>query len=260
MDNNIKEKIMDVSKELFLKKGYKETKITDIARQMHISPSTIYLYFDGKKDLFDSLDIPEAKVLQPEHDARRNEIVRIALLLFGEKGFDGTSMNMIAKRAGISKASLYQYFDDKDNLFAVVMKETPFHYNFHTIEPDINTTDFRTIVYKIGKAYMSIFDTPERIAFTRTILRDSNKHPEISNMYHKNGLGYVAQCLADVMESYKDQLRTDIDFYLAAKTYVGSLFAFVIQYKVIIGVNAQYSDDEILDASTDIFLRGVLKN
>lgn len=84
-------------------------------------------------------------------------------------------------------------------------------------------------------------------------------HPEISDMYHKYGIGYVAQCVADYLEKFKDQLRPDVDLYLAAKTYVGSLFAFAVQYKVIIGVNQKYTDKEIVDLSTDIFVRGIIK-
>ena len=141
----------------------------------------------------------------------------------------------------------------KKKLFSAVMKDTPFHFNFTTIKPEIDNCDLKSAIEKIGIAYMSIFDTPERIAFTRTIIRDSNKHPEISNMYHKNGIGYVAQCVADYLEKFKIQLRPDIDLYLAAKTYVGSLFAFAVQYKIIIGVDRQYTDEEIVKLSSDIF-------
>lgn len=257
METDKKALIVKVARDVFMEKGYKETKITDIAKAAGVSPATIYLYFDGKKDLFDSLGIPEVKNLHPELDNKRNTILRAALLLFGEKGFDGTSMDMIARQIGYSKATLYQYFENKEELFSAVMKDTPFHFNFTTIKPEIDNCDLKSAIEKIGIAYMSIFDTPERIAFTRTIIRDSNKHPEISNMYHKNGIGYVAQSVADYLEKFKIQLRPDIDLYLAAKTYVGSLFAFAVQYKIIIGVDRQYTDEEIVKLSSDIFIRGI---
>lgn len=259
MEGDKKTAIIDAARKVFLEKGYKETKITDIAKTAGVSPATIYIYFSGKKDLFDSLEIPEVKDLHPELDNKRSTILRAALLMFGEKGFDGASMDMIARQIGYSKATLYQYFENKEELFSAVMKETPFHFNFTTIKPEIDSSDLKSAIEKIGIAYMSIFDTPERIAFTRTIIRDSNKHPEISNMYHKNGIGYVAQCVADYLEKFKEQLRPDIDLYLAAKTYVGSLFAFAVQYKIIIGVDRQYTDEEIVKISSDIFLRGILK-
>ena len=62
MESGKKDRILEVAKKIFLEKGYKETKITDIAKAAGISPATIYLYFNGKKDLFDSLQIPEAEM------------------------------------------------------------------------------------------------------------------------------------------------------------------------------------------------------
>ena len=48
--------------------------------------------------------------------ARREQIVTIAARLFGEKGYDGTSLRDIAEAAGITKAALYYHFPDKERL------------------------------------------------------------------------------------------------------------------------------------------------
>ncbi|MCD8153078.1 MAG: TetR/AcrR family transcriptional regulator; helix-turn-helix transcriptional regulator, partial [Clostridiales bacterium] len=248
---------LEVSRELFLKKGYCETKIIDISKAAGISPATIYLYFSGKKELFDSLDIPEVEDLHPQFEKKRAEIIRAALIMFGEKGFDGTSMDAIAKQIGYSKATLYQYFENKEELFSAVMKETPFHFNFTSLHPQIEEYDLTAAVREIGMCYMSLWDTPERVAFTRMIISDSKKHPKISNIYHKNGIGYVTRCLTDCLEKYDAQIRKDIDLYLAAKTYVSSLFAFAVQYKVVVGVDCRYTNEEFIKLLTDIFVRGI---
>lgn len=260
MENGKKDRILVSAKKIFLEKGYRETKITDIASAAGVSPATIYLYFDGKKDLFDALQIPEAEDFHPQFENRRSEIVHAALIMFGDKGFDGTTMDMIAKQMGYSKATLYQYFENKEDLFSTVMKETPFHFNFTSIKPRIDNYDLKSAIKEIGLCYLAIFDAPERIAFTKTIIQDSKKYPEISNMYHKNGIGYVARCVTDYLIKFQSQLREEIDLYLAAKTYVGSLFAFAVQYKVVVGVDRQYSDVEIVDLSSDIFIRGIMKS
>jgi len=49
--------------------------------------------------------------------ARREQIVTIAAALFGQKGYDGTSLRDIAEAAGITKAALYYYFPDKERLY-----------------------------------------------------------------------------------------------------------------------------------------------
>ncbi|NSX56105.1 TetR/AcrR family transcriptional regulator [Parasulfitobacter algicola] len=48
---------------------------------------------------------------------RKQEIIDIASNLFIENGFAGTSINAVAKAAGIQKASLYHHFPSKEALF-----------------------------------------------------------------------------------------------------------------------------------------------
>ena len=244
MESDVREKILETARCIFLKEGYKGTTINSIARAAGISPSTIYLHFNGKKDLFENLDISEEEALQDAYNANRTSILQTALILFGEHGYDGVSMDMLARESGYSKATLYQYFKDKEELYSAVMQETPFYFNFLSIQ--------------IGLAYLAVFDTPERIALTRAIIRDSKRHPEVSSIYHKNGIGYVARCVETVLKRYTGNLQEGVDTYLASKTYVGSLFGFAIQYKIVVGVEPQYEDDEIVDTLTKIFLHGIL--
>ncbi|MCZ3365423.1 MULTISPECIES: TetR/AcrR family transcriptional regulator [Methanobacterium] len=54
---------------------------------------------------------------------KREDIISTAEKLFFSKGYDDVSMNDIAKDVGMSKATLYLYFDNKDSLFfAVVLR------------------------------------------------------------------------------------------------------------------------------------------
>ena len=48
---------------------------------------------------------------------RQSEIYRKALDLFTQKGYNGTSMSMIAKALGMTKANLYHYCSSKETLF-----------------------------------------------------------------------------------------------------------------------------------------------
>ncbi len=53
--------------------------------------------------------------------ARRREICRIAARVFYEKGYDGASMQEIAKAVGLTKAGLYHHVGSKDNLLFEIM-------------------------------------------------------------------------------------------------------------------------------------------
>ena len=57
-------------------------------------------------------------------EARPAEILAAALALFTEKGFSATRMEDISSRAGLSKAAIYLYFDDKVALLQALVKDT----------------------------------------------------------------------------------------------------------------------------------------
>ena len=52
---------------------------------------------------------------------RREQLLEIGRSLFAEKGFDATSVEEIAQRAGVSKPVVYEHFGGKEGLYAVVV-------------------------------------------------------------------------------------------------------------------------------------------
>lgn len=56
-------------------------------------------------------------------DARPQELLAAALDLFVERGYASTRLEDVAKRAGVSKGTLYLYFTNKEELFKAVVRE-----------------------------------------------------------------------------------------------------------------------------------------
>jgi AcrR family transcriptional regulator len=56
-------------------------------------------------------------------DARRQQILDVAIQEFGRTGYFGTSMNDIAEAAGVTKPVLYQHFDSKADLYRALLDE-----------------------------------------------------------------------------------------------------------------------------------------
>ena len=52
---------------------------------------------------------------------RRDQLITVARTCFAEKGLDGTSIEEIAARAGVSKPIIYEHFGGKEGLYAVVV-------------------------------------------------------------------------------------------------------------------------------------------
>ena len=58
---------------------------------------------------------------QEIREAKRNQIMDSALVLFADLGFTSTSINMIAKKASISKGLVYNYFESKEDLIKTIL-------------------------------------------------------------------------------------------------------------------------------------------
>jgi AcrR family transcriptional regulator len=56
-------------------------------------------------------------------DARREQILDVAIQVFGGSGYYGASMNDIAEAAGVTKPVLYQHFDSKGDLYGALLDE-----------------------------------------------------------------------------------------------------------------------------------------
>src|SRR5215218_9616376 len=58
-----------------------------------------------------------------EDGSKRRQILDGARKMFMDLGFDGASMNEIARAAGVSKGTLYVYFTDKNRLFEAMVED-----------------------------------------------------------------------------------------------------------------------------------------
>lgn len=117
---------------------------------------------------------------------KRNVIVNAALRAFLEEGYEGSSVNRIAKDAGVSIKTLYRHFTGKDDLFAAVMAAacTP------TTRPDGDTEApwLPLPPYKalsmMAESYLRDLLSKDQLALYRVVVRDSAHFPAIGRLYH----------------------------------------------------------------------------
>ncbi|MEY2632822.1 MAG: hypothetical protein RIR00_1476 [Pseudomonadota bacterium] len=65
---------------------------------------------------------PAAPRWQRRAEARPEEVLQAALAAFAERGYAATSLDEVARRAGITKGTLYLYFPNKAELFKAVVR------------------------------------------------------------------------------------------------------------------------------------------
>src|SRR5258708_32927380 len=97
--------------------------------------------------------------LTREEPARRAErVVEVAANMFLERGFDATSMEAVAEKAGIAKPTLYAWYRDKAELFTAVLRLLIEHF----VAPlgrrlhELQRTEAETALTDIGRHVIAV--------------------------------------------------------------------------------------------------------
>src|SRR5437588_9315210 len=95
-----------------------------------------------------------------EDSAKRRQIMDGARAVFLAQGFDAASMGEIARVAGVSKGTLYVYFENKEELFdAIVGNECRAHAEtIFSFDP--NDHDVAAVLARLGVAYAQFLCRP----------------------------------------------------------------------------------------------------
>src|SRR3954452_9220816 len=75
---------------------------------------------------------------------KRQQIIEGARRVFIEMGFDAASMNDITRAAGVSKGTIYVYFENKEELFEALIEEerqTIFSNLYNALDPEQDPRD-----------------------------------------------------------------------------------------------------------------------
>jgi AcrR family transcriptional regulator len=118
-----------------------------------------------------------------EESAQLNEDVRqAALSLFLEYGYEGTSVDAIARAAGTTKASLYARFDTKEALFVSVVRWAIGRADWPIDEPEPpDLDDLEAALRSISDAAIRRALHPDMINLTRIAVTQSARFPDLAH-------------------------------------------------------------------------------
>lgn len=127
-------------------------------------------------------------VVQAKHerrkDARPGELLDAALDLFVEKGFAATRAEEVARRAGVSKGTLFLYFSSKEELFKAVVREnisgrfTEWNAEFNAFEG--STADM--LRHSLALWWARLGST-KASGITKLMLGEADNFPELAAFY-----------------------------------------------------------------------------
>ncbi|MBZ9603225.1 TetR/AcrR family transcriptional regulator [Phyllobacterium chamaecytisi] len=115
-------------------------------------------------------------------------ILTTARKLFLEQGYDTSSMDMVARTAGVSKATLYVYFQSKEALLlALVEHEIQALGPGPMWKPGSGPLDVEKTLRHIADSFTAFFLTDKGLALHRLIIAQASRFPEIGRAFYEAG-------------------------------------------------------------------------
>ena len=194
-------------------------------------------------------------------DERGPEILAAAIDVFAARGFAAARLDEVAARAGVTKGTLYLYFENKEALFKAIVHEQ--------LLPRLAEADERARGYT-GPATVLLLEVIKTIAdavigtrlglIPKLVIADAGNFPELARFYVDEVIARGMGVFSRILERGVAQGEfRKIDLAVAAPVCIGPLLLLAI-WKNVLEPHAKrkIDKDQYIAAYTDIVLRGLL--
>ena len=177
--------------------------------------------------------------------------------VFMAAGFEGASVDEIARAASVSKATLYSYFPDKRLLFAEVARVEA----CKQAQLSLDEIDFAGppagVLRIAGKRLLTFITSEFGQQMITLCTAESGRFPELGRQFYDSGPGLVRQHFATYFEKATAAGLLDIDDTLLAADQFAELCKAGIFARMQCGVQTRFTEDEIdkvVDGAVEMFM------
>jgi AcrR family transcriptional regulator len=193
---------------------------------------------------------------------RPREICAAALELFAERGFAAAKLEDIARRAGVSKATLYLYFEDKEDLFRAVIRDTVAP-NLSGIRETVQGADmpFADVVRALLPRFAELTERVPIGAVAKIVIGESRNFPELAKVYYDHVVSQAIGLISGVLE--KAQASGEIrrgDPRLQAMSLMGPMLMGLLWRETLVPAGGAPIDfDALAKQHAETVLEGLLQ-
>ncbi len=147
-------------------------------------------------------------------------------VFFLELGFNDTTMQIVASRAGASKETLYRHFGSKEGLFSEVVRARAERV-YGQVESEIGQrNDPRDVLKKLGYNLLGKLLSEDPLCLFRIVISEVQRTPELGRIFFEQGPNQLLKDLASYLEyATKQGMLKCQEPALAAKLFLGSVVA-----------------------------------
>lgn len=193
---------------------------------------------------------------RPVDPAKRAAILDTARELFFEHGY-GVGLETIAARAGVSRQTIYNLFESKDDLFAAIVQESSGQITAALAELTPESTP-RDVLTALGVGFLSKILSDRAVQFQRLLIGSAASFPTLGPTFYANGPGRGLARLAAYLDRETTNQRLAVsDPVLAAEQFFGMLMGHRSMRRTL-RIDGELPPEEIrrrVDAAVSAFLR-----
>lgn len=188
----------------------------------------------------------------------REKIVKAALKVFSEKGYNGATTSEIAREAGVAEGTIFRYFPTKkDLLFGVANPVVVASLRTKLADwRDYSPEEFLKALLR-----NRLMIVKENIELVKILLLESQFHPELKDRFLTEVILPAAKLLQGYFKEQEEKgIFRDIDTEISIRALAGMVAIFVAWRYAFEGEKyVKFEDEELISAIVDIFLNGMLK-
>lgn len=197
---------------------------------------------------------------RPRSQDKYLSILDAAADRFLTSGFDRTSMDEVARQAGVSKQTVYSHFQNKDRLFVEVIRQKLDEY-FHVEEFDVEKgLPIREVLERIGRQVLSLIMSQDAMAMQRLMSGGGQdaEHVKMAQLFYEAGPREVQTQIARVLEKAVKRGQVQLTDSTKAAQRLLALLRGDLYYRACMGLETDPSAEAIEEHArdcADLFLR-----
>jgi TetR/AcrR family transcriptional regulator len=157
-------------------------------------------------------------------EERRSQILEVAMKLFSENGFSGTTTREISNAAGISEATVFKHFANKDELYTAILDDKACNHGLTNVFEDfaekLEQKDDFGLFY--GMALKALEDHDDDCDFLRLMLHSALEDHDLARLFFDEFITKIYEVLGDyIRQRQADGAFRDVEPRLVVRAFVG---------------------------------------